>query len=327
MNIRFLAMLNIIFVGLLLQGCGKQSPEQALEPTDLILFHADALAMPFSLLEAKFEAEHPHINLKRESSGSNAAAMKITGLKRPCDIIAVADYRIIDKSLIPPHASWSIRFATNQIVLAYGNSSKYASEITPDNWYEILLRDDVSYGHSNPALDPCGYWTLIAWQLSDMHYGPLPDGRKLSEALDEGCPAKNIRADLNDLHPLLATAAIDYVFMYRSVAQQHRLSYVELPPEINLGDPAHEATYKKASVTVQTSKGPVVRTGTPIVFAITILDNAQHAEAATEFLKYLFGPVGEGIMSQNGQALLQPLLSRKGQPVPEPFSGMVRLEE
>jgi molybdate/tungstate transport system substrate-binding protein len=334
---------RIVFLGLTVSalcalGCGKKPPatEKAEKPekkagqarTELILFHADALALPFSQIEEKFEAENAEIDLKRESSGSNLAARKITDMGRPCDVIATADYRIIQDVLIPKHASWSIRFATNEIVVAYGNASKHANEIKTENWYKVLLRPDVSYGHSNPELDPCGYWTLIVWQLADLHYEDQPEGKKLSEALEEHCPAKNVRADLNELHPLLSSGVLDYAFMYRSVAQQHHLSYVKLPPEINLGDPAHDATYHKASIVVKDKKGgSVTRTGTAIVFAITILDDAPHKEQAVRFLQYLFGPVGKKIMADNGQGLLDPLLARKGQPVPAPFDKMVKFEE
>lgn len=316
----------MVGVGLCLAGCGWLGPKAS--KTDLVLFHADSLLVPFRQVEEKFEAAHPDIDLKAESSGSNLAARKITDMGRTCDLIAVADYRIIDKVLVPQHASWSIRFATNEIVLAYGNASKYANEINTANWYQVLLRPDVSYGHSNPELDPCGYWTLLVWQLADGHYGPLPDGRRLSEALEAGCPARNVRADLNELHPLLTTATLDYAFMYRSVAMQHHLTYVRLPAEINLGDPAHEAAYRTASVIVKDKKGgTVTRTGSPIVFAITILSDAPHPEAASKFLQFLFGPVGKQIMADAGQALLEPLLGRKGQPVPAPFDAMVQLEE
>ena len=308
-----------LFVGitaLMLAACGGKPKSQ------LVIFHADSLLLPFKLIEEKFEAENPGIDVKRESCGSNLAARKITDMGRSCDIIAVADYRIIDKILVPKHASWSIRFATNEIVIAYSNSSKYADEINSANWHKILLRKDVNYGHSNPVLDPCGYWTLITWQLADMHYG-----EKLSQALAEGCPSKNIRADLNELHPLLQGNVLDYAFMYRSVARQHHLRFVELPPEINLGDPAHADTYRKASVTITDENGnTIMRVGSPIVFAITILDDATHPEEARKFLEYLFGPVGKRVMADHGQSLLEPLLAPKGQSVPEPFGKLVEPE-
>ena len=37
---------------------------------------------------------------------------------------------------------------------------------------------------------------------------------------------------------LLESGDVDYAFEYASVARQHGLSYVELPPPLNLSDPS-----------------------------------------------------------------------------------------
>ena len=37
-----------------------------------------------------------------------------------------ADFKVIDKTLIPEKAAWNIRFATNQLVLCYTDKSRYA---------------------------------------------------------------------------------------------------------------------------------------------------------------------------------------------------------
>jgi len=47
------------------------------------------------------------------------------------------------------------------MVIMYINTSKYANEITTDNWYRVLTRPDVQVGRSNPDIDPNGYRTLM----------------------------------------------------------------------------------------------------------------------------------------------------------------------
>jgi molybdate/tungstate transport system substrate-binding protein len=81
-------------------------------------------------------------------------ARMISELGKPADIMASADFKVIDKSLIPKHADWNIRFTTNQPVLCYTDSSRFADEINADNWTDILGRKGVSWGHSDPNLDP-----------------------------------------------------------------------------------------------------------------------------------------------------------------------------
>ncbi|HDR16752.1 MAG TPA: tungstate ABC transporter substrate-binding protein WtpA, partial [Desulfobacteraceae bacterium] len=107
---------------------------------NLVMFHAGSLSVPFQAMEKAFETKYPKVDLLREASGSQGAARKVTDLKKPCDIMASADYKVIDKLLIPDAADWNIRFASNQLVLCYTEKSKFADQVNDANWYEILQR-------------------------------------------------------------------------------------------------------------------------------------------------------------------------------------------
>jgi len=63
------------------------------------------------------------------------------------------------------------QFATNEIVIAYSDKSKYSSEINVDNWTDILLRDDVIYSRSDPDADPCGYRAVFTMMLEEKLHG------------------------------------------------------------------------------------------------------------------------------------------------------------
>jgi len=301
-------------------GCGKSQRE-------LWIFHADALNLPFGAIAKAFQEEHPDVRVQRESSGSNLAARKITDLGRPCDILAVADYRIIDRLLIPEHASWQIYFARNEIVLAHTGMSKLADQINAQNWFEILLKKEIAYGHSDPSLDPCGYWTLLTWKLAADHHKDRFSG-DLYQALHDGCDPRNIRADANGLLPLLeAVGGLDYAFLYRSVAEQHHLQYVQLPDEINLGNPALEAQYTKARVEVKDRKGTtLVRTGAPIVFGLTILEDARAPEVASKFVQFVLSEKGRKILRKHSQPLVVPPLF-KGRGLPAELEPLVKAAE
>ena len=94
----------------------------------------------------------------------------MTELKKPCDIIASSDYFVINEMLIPDYASWSIRFATNEIVIAYQEKSKYSKEINSENWMDILQKKDVIYSRSDPDSDPCGYRTIFTFKLAEKYF-------------------------------------------------------------------------------------------------------------------------------------------------------------
>jgi molybdate/tungstate transport system substrate-binding protein len=99
----------------------------------LTIFHAGSLSVPFEAMEKEVEHMYPDLDIQREAAGSTASARKISELGKPADIMASADYTVIDKILIPDYATLNIRFATNQLVLCYTDSSRYANEVNSDN--------------------------------------------------------------------------------------------------------------------------------------------------------------------------------------------------
>lgn len=256
----------------------------------LVIFHAGSLSVPFESMEKTFEAKYPKVDVQREAAGSQKCARKITDLKKPCDIMASADYKVIDKLLIPEYAEWNVRFATNQLVLTYTKKSKHAQEINEHNWYKILLKKDVVWGHSDPDLDPCGYRSLMVIQLAEKYY-KQPG---LYQKLIDNRPVQNVRPKSVELISLLQTGNMDYAWEYLSVAVQHGLKYIILPKEINLGDYQQDELYKKAVVKVVGKKpGTIMEIeGKSCTYGVTLLKEAQNKEAAIAFLEYLFAPKG-----------------------------------
>lgn len=261
------------------------------EPTGtVVMFHAGSLSVPFEAMEKAFEERYPGVDIQREAAGSQKCARKIIDLKKPCDIMASADFTVIDKLLIPSHADWNIRFATNQLVLCYTDKSRYADRINADNWYDILQKEGVVWGHSDPNLDPCGYRSLMVLQLAEEYY-KIPG---LYDVVVANRPQENIRPKSVELVSLLQTGNMDYAWEYLSVAVQHGLRYLTLPDEINLGNYAFDDRYKEAVVKV-TGKEPgtfMDIRGQSCTYGITLIKNAPNREAAVAFLDYLLDPEG-----------------------------------
>ncbi|MEE4196772.1 MAG: tungstate ABC transporter substrate-binding protein WtpA [Bacteroidales bacterium] len=269
------------------------------EKEKLIIFHAGSLSVPFKQMKKAFEKENPGVEIFLESAGSVQSARKITDLKKPCDIMASADYKIIDQLLIPGYAQWNIQFATNEMAIVYHGASRYAGEINADNWYKILLREDVIFGRSDPDSDPCGYRAILTTQLAEKFYN--------TPGLTNHILSKNqeyIRPKEVDLLALLESNSIDYIFLYRSVAEQHGLKYVVLPDSINLKNPDLNEFYKNATVDI-IGKEPgstITQTGKAMVYGITILTDAPNPKSARLFLEFVLAKdKGAKIMEENGQ--------------------------
>jgi molybdate/tungstate transport system substrate-binding protein len=256
----------------------------------VIIFHAGSLTVPLAEMEKIFEAAHPGIDVQREGGGSTKMARMISELNKPADIMASADYKVIEKALIPDHADWNIRFATNQLVLCFTDKSRYADEVSADNWYQILGKKDVDWGHSDPNLDPCGYRSLMVLQLAEIFYNQPG----LYDRLIANRPEKNVRPKSVELVSLLKTGNMDYAWEYLSVAVQHQLKFIKLDDHINLGNYQFDDFYRRAQVEV-TGKKPgtfITRTGQSVTYGVTMLKAAPNPMGATLFLEYMLAADG-----------------------------------
>jgi molybdate/tungstate transport system substrate-binding protein len=295
-----LIIFGILFIFFAVTQNGFTEKEEVGSVGTLTIFHAGSLSVPFEEMEKRFEKMHPGIDVQREAAGSQKCARKITDLGKPCDIMASADYKVIDKLLIPDFADWNIRFATNQLVLCYTDTSANADIVNVDNWYEILQEPGVVWGHSDPNLDPCGYRSLMVMQLAETHY-KIPG---LYRALVANRPEENIRPKSVDLISLLQTGNMDYAWEYRSVAVQHGLRYVTLPDEINLGNYRFDNLYATATVKV-TGKEPdtwMEIKGKSVTYGVTMVKGAPNPNAAVLFLRYLLDADGGlAVLREMGQ--------------------------
>jgi len=337
-----LPLIGLLLLSIISAGCIASNGSNAKEET-LIIFHAGSLSVPFKQLEdefAKYAEENLGVKVKfqDEASGSVKAVRKVTDLGRKADIVAVADYTLIPQLMVPNYTDFYVLFATNEIVIAFTGKSKYSDEINRDNWYEILARPGVTFGFSDPNQDPCGYRSLMVMKLADYYYGK-PVFETLVEkntniyangsliVAPKEIEVKNdkvvIRPKETDLTGLVESGSLDYFFIYKSVAEQHNLSYIELPREINLRDFKMADYYGKVSIYIG-STGKVIK-AKPIVYGVTVLKDAPHRELALEFLRFMLGERGREIFQKNHQDFLNPPIAFGN--VPDQIKDEVKVEK
>lgn len=314
-----LGLVTLVLAMMLISGCTGDS-----EKTTLLVVPAGSLLLPLEEVEAEFETLHPGIDVRIEGHGSIQAVRQVTDLHRAVDVIAVAD-----ESLIPdmmyigeggPYTDWYLPFATNEVVIAYTDSSRYADEIGSGNWYEILTRPDVRVGFSNPMLDACGYRALMVTALAEGYYQnetlfesiigdnfnpvlPVEENEngEISITMPELAKPDGEKLVIRDgsiyLLSLLDAGGMDYAFEYYSVAKAHGLHIVRLPAEINLGDEGFSEKYEKVSVELAFERFASIgsmRQGRPIVYAITVPDDAPHPAEARLFTDFVVKTFAEG---------------------------------
>lgn len=300
--------------------------------TKLKVFHAGSLSVPLKEIEDKFEAQNPTIDIQREPYGSVVAVRQITEVGKKGDVIAVSDYTLIPSMMYPEYADFYLQFARNRMALLCTEKSKYQESISSDNWYNILRKDEVTFGFSNPNNDPNGYRSLIVLKLAELYYR---DGR-IFEDLVTNLSAIKIRGkddgylitvpeSLNpftlkllirpkevDFIAPLEAGGLDYVFNYMSVGKQHGLKTVTLPKQIDLSSTEYKDLYEK--VKVKTADGKV-SVGKPIVYGISVPKNAPHPELGIKFIKFVIGEEGRKSFESLGQPpIVPPVTSGKVPP-------------
>ena len=282
--------------------------------TALTIFHAGSLTIPFAQISEEFNKLYPDVETLLESAGSSISIRKVTELSREADVVASADYTLIPELMFPEYADWYITFACNRMVIAYTDSSQFVDEVSKDNWYEILQREGVKYGRSDPDHDPCGYRTLMVWQLAEDYYG-------VSGLYDMlyGAPGEMMRPKSVELIALLESGDLDYAFEYSSVAKQHKLNFIELPVEIDLSSEEFRDYYATVQVEIAGKKPgeTLIKRGKPIIYGVTIPKNATHPELAIAWVDFLLSANGMAIMAANGQLPITPAVTNDNSKLPE----------
>jgi molybdate/tungstate transport system substrate-binding protein len=325
----------VVLLSLTLGACSTNDKKT------LSIFIAGSLIVPFDELEQAYEVLHPEVDVRVEAHGSIQCVRHVTEIHDLIDVLVPADYALIPMlmyaSSVPetgrPYADWYIKFASNEVVLAYTPDSQSADEITQDNWYEIIARPDVKFGLSDPRLDAAGYRSLMIVQLAENFYGdptifervylgrfrePMRVEKFSEQQIIHVPELLETNADSNivlrggsiALLALLESGDVDYAFEYKSVARQHGLRYVKLPPEINLGDQTWVENYALVQVQLDfqrfASVTPVFD-GEVVGYGVTIPSNAPNPEDAQKFVEFLLGSEGVAIMDRNNHPMFAEL--------------------
>ncbi len=346
--------LYCLILTLVLSACALSPGEK----TQLRVLLAGSLIVPFDDLEAAFEAKHPDVDVLIDAHGSIQCVRHVTELEELADIVAVADYALLpmlmyetkDPETGQPYATWTLQFATNRLGIAYTPQSAHADEISAENWYEILSQPDVLLGLSDPRFDACGYRGLMLAQLAGSHYGGqdiFADlfGSRFTQPIriqtrgdvsiilvpEVLQPEKDsglvMRGSSVRLLALLQSGDLDYAFEYESVARQHGLEFLPLPPEIDLSDKVYQDNYERVRVSLDFQRFASVNPefeGHAIAYGLTIPANAPHPDLAVEFIQFLVGPEGQAIMAESQHPMILPPVTDSKDALPKPLQTLVK---
>ena len=352
-----LAVVAIAAIGGSLLYFNQPTP---VETRVLKIFCAGSLLYPMEQVADSFMVEHPEIEVHLEGHGSIQVIRHPVELDDPADLLIVADYSLVPLMMydapLPDgsgnHTDWYVRFATNELVLAYSENSLGVDGLTPSNWYDVLKDPEVKIGISNPIVDALGYRALQLLQLSENYYG---DYTIFEETLGQWFDPEfesvmvgekgvifvpgvqkpvgeriNVRPSSVQIIPLLQSGAVDYAFLYKSNAEQQRFSYITLPEEVNMANPEKDDIYAKAQVKFQHARFQSIgqdRYGKTIYYGFTMSRTAINPEDAILFAEYLLDETGRSIFEANHHPVYEPSYTDNMDGVPETLKPYLVLDQ
>lgn len=183
-----------------------------------------------------------------------------------------------------PLAQWLAKFA--EMVIAYSHSGRFYDDLEKARqgeipWYQVILKQGFKFGRTDPELDPKGYYMIITAKLSNIFYS------------DQNIKQRILGDDRNSkqLFPEVPNTA------YKHEAVARGLSYITLPPQINLANPSFSDFYRKASYTLGIHQTVY---GEPIYFSFTIPETVKNLDGSISFVKFLLSTDGESILKNQG---------------------------
>jgi molybdate/tungstate transport system substrate-binding protein len=217
------------------------------------------------------------------------------------DVYMSADAHV-NETLIGPQngdwVRWYLAFARNQEVISYTPASRFYTELERARlgevpWYEVLTEPGFVLGRTDPNTDPGGYFALFVAGLAQRYYG--------IDDLKQHLLGSDTNPDQLLTPPAFTTTASgavpDATFGYLSSAVDKGLSYIALPPQINLSDPRLARFYSRVSFT--NNSGNTFR-GAPIYDSVTVLERSADERTAIDFVRLLLGPQGRGFQQSRG---------------------------
>jgi molybdate/tungstate transport system substrate-binding protein len=228
--------------------------------------------------------------------------------------------------LEPKFTKWYVQYAGTSMVVAYNPHSKYAPQFKAiadgkkpiKDLFTLLETPGLKLGRTDPNIDPQGRSFIYMLELAQMEYHlPADTVTKIIGSPLASPKSPEIYAE-SSLDATLQSGQLDAASAYITQAVELHLSYIKLPPTIDLGDFADAALYAKAHITIT---GNVKKTGSPLVIDITTIGTPTPAGIA--FVKYVLSPAGLALYKQGGFTILKPTVTGTG--VPAPISDELRI--
>ena len=201
----------------------------------------------------------------------------------------------------------AVPVASTSMVVAYSPKGKHAAQFEQasqkkdGSWLNLLAQKDVSFGRTDPYVDPKGQNIVFTLMLAEKYYNMPGIADKVLGSLQN--PEQTHQE--SGLLARLESGQVDAAAGYESEVRSAHLPYVALPDEINLSNPAMaKQWYDTVSFTIKDSKGQDQLLHTqPMVFYAAVLKNAPNGvEQGQKFVTFMQSAEGQKVFKTFGYA-------------------------
>ena len=296
---------------------------------------AGTLKFSFTQLLNIFSKYNPTVTLGEPLfAGSGEVAQKEV-TTHVFSVVASADTTTIPSVLFPAgQANYEIAFGVTQMVIIVDLETPAGLEVYKlweqaqheqplsaawnQTWREIFsiiaLNSSTVVGVSNPFTDPSGYQAQCVLKLAGLAF--FNNASYLWDAVYDHTYKYQMRNTEIDLLTLMyANNSVQFILSaYTSNAipqteyyqeKGFNMTYITLPPFINLGNLSYVNYYHKVNVTWTELGVTKTFVCNPVVYTVTIPTSAPNPQAAVDFLLLLFSPTGQKVLESYG---IQPIV-------------------
>lgn len=215
-----------------------------------------------------------------EYYGANAVMRMVEDRTKHPDVIVSADATLLRDRLYGTFADWDVEFATNSLGIGYNDETAFGRRLEDgEPWYELALAtDDSDLSVGDPNLDPLGYRAVQAFELAGDEYGLEGFREAMLERVYREPEEPQMMAGVE-------SGARAGAIVYRNMAVDHGMPFVEFPDAYNFANPDLADHY--ATVEFTTDEDGYTAVGRPILYNATVHDEADKPDAGRRLVQFL----------------------------------------
>lgn len=263
----------------------------------LVVYSADAYVQESDYLMDSFHNSTNTYMDHAVGGGSFALAREI-GQGNPANVFISVALNSYERSYLgSAYSGWTVAFASDQLVLAYSNSSVSkgmensigmfnTALLNPNvtnyrSAFESLISGNLKIGISNASSDPAGLRGYISLEIAGYLFQNGSEGYYINELQNNSQIVGGSNAA--GLVPALQSGDISFLYIYKSAAISKGLGYITLESNLSFGNPSLSLFYGNFTY----NSGGKQAAGSTIYLFVSALGNNSMESTSMNFVLYV----------------------------------------